>query len=866
MPDQIEIQKPPAGPAPAPPEGGIALPPNLPLMPLRDVVLFPGIIHPLSVGREKSLALVQQAVMTDRLFAAALQKQPDQDDPSFDDIHHVGCVVRILKLIRMPDETQTVVVQALARIRLKGLTQTDPFLRADVEPLPDVVEPSKELDALVVTARELMRQVIELSPRIPSEAAGVVNSIQSPTHLADFIAANLSIDSQRKQALLEEPNVTQRLRTVTRLMQHEIEVLKLANRIQTETRDRIEERQREHYLREQLKSIQEALGEKDEKTVLLEQLRADLDAAGMPEEVRREAERELRRLEAMPVAAPDFNVVRTYLEYLAELPWQKRTEDRLDLAEAERILQRDHYGLEEPKKRILEYLAVRKLRRDLRGPILCFVGPPGVGKTSLGQSIARAMGRKFVRMSLGGMRDEAEIRGHRRTYVGAMPGRIILELRKCGVNNPVFMLDEIDKLGRDWHGDPTSALLEVLDPAQNSTFTDHYLDVPFDLSSVFFIGTANLLDPIPPALKDRLEVIRLPGYVEEEKLAIARRYLVPRQRREHGLTAKQVRFTQGGLRTLIRHYTHEAGVRELERQIAAVCRAVARRIVQGRKTAVVVRADTVADLLGPERYLPEVKLRTSVPGVATGLAWTPAGGDILFVEATMMPGKGELALTGQLGEVMKESVQAALSYVRSRAQAWGIDPEVFSKNDLHVHVPAGATPKDGPSAGLTVFTALTSLLTGISVRSNVAMTGEITLRGLVLPVGGVKEKVLAAKRAGIRTVILPERNRKDIEDIRPDIRRDMTFHYVARVEEALPLALTNGRLPWLGSGKAAAKGAEATAKGKAGGKVKTGAKAKTAGRDGGSQGGPSASKPRAARSRSARRKRSAAGGRKGRGG
>ncbi|MBL7140771.1 MAG: endopeptidase La [Planctomycetes bacterium] len=794
LPDQIRIQK--------PPETGEAqgdetppLPQNLPVMPLRDTVLFPGIIQPLTVGRPRSLALVQEAAMGDRLFAAMLQNDAAEEEPPFDRVADVGCAVRILKLVRMPDETQSVIIQAVSRIRAEHLTQSEPFYRVDCAPMPDIVREGEELDALIRSARDLMMRVIELSPRIPQEGAAVLASIESPGHLADFIAANLNLSTEQKQELLEEPRVDRRLRAVTRLMQREIQVLELASKIQSQTRGRIEESQREHYLREQLKSIQEELGEKDEKTALVEQLRADMDETGMPDEVRTEADRELRRLEAMPSYAPDFNVIRTYLEYLAELPWQRRTDDRINLTEAERILDHDHYGLEEPKKRILEYLAVRKLRATLRGPILCFVGPPGVGKTSLGQSIARAMGRKFVRMSLGGMRDEAEIRGHRRTYVGAMPGRIILELRKAAVNNPVFMLDEVDKLGADWRGDPTSALLEVLDPEQNSTFTDHYLDVPFDLSSVLFIGTANLLDPIPPALKDRLEVIRLPGYVEEEKLAIAHRYLVPRQRKDHGLKAKQIRFTKTGLRQMIRYYTHEAGVRELERQIAAACRAVARRITQGKTGGVAVKAANVSDLLGPERYLPDVKLRTSTPGVATGLAWTPAGGDILFIEATVMPGTGKLTLTGQLGDVMKESVQAALSYVRSRANQWDIDPATFRKNDLHVHVPAGATPKDGPSAGITVFTALTSLLTGRSVRSDVALTGEITLRGLVLPVGGVKEKVLAAKRAGIHTVILPERNRNDIEDIPKDIRKDMTFHYVHSVEDALPLALSDGRKP-----------------------------------------------------------------------
>ncbi|HUU93768.1 MAG TPA: endopeptidase La [Phycisphaerae bacterium] len=795
MPNSIKIKKPPSETAIARPEESAVVPENLPVMPIRETVLFPGIIQPLTVGRERSLALVQDAVMGDRIFAVMAQQDAAEEEPPFARMYHVGCAVRILKLVRLPDENQTVIVQAIGRIRAEELAQEDPYYRADVVPMPDVTERGTELDALVISARELISRVIELSPRIPQEAIAVVASIESAGQLADFIAANLSLDVPQKQALLEEPRVVERLRTATDLMQREIEVLELASKIQSDARGRIEETQREYYLREQLKSIQDELGEKDEKTILIEQLRSDLDATGMPDEVRTESERELKRLEAMPIHAPDFNVVRTYLEYLAEMPWTKSTPDRLDLVKAEEILEHDHYGLAEPKKRILEFLAVRKLKANLRGPILCFVGPPGVGKTSLGRSIARAMARKFIRISLGGMRDEAEIRGHRRTYVGALPGRIILELRKCGVNNPVFMLDEVDKLGSDWRGDPTSALLEVLDPEQNFSFTDHYLDVPFDLSKVLFIATANMLDPVPPALKDRLEVINLAGYVEEEKLAIAKRYLVPRQRREHGMSARQIAFTQGALRQIIRYYTHEAGVRNLERAIAGVCRGVARQLGQGTAKGAAIKVADVAEFLGAERYLPDVKLRTSTPGVATGLAWTPAGGDILFVEATSMPGSGRLALTGQLGGVMKESAQAALSYIRSRADRWGIDAKTFRKSDLHIHVPAGATPKDGPSAGITLFAALTSLLTDNSIRSDVAMTGEITLRGLVLPVGGVKEKVLAAKRAGIKTVVLPERNRKDVEEIPKDIRRDMRFHYVEKVEEVLPLVLTDGRAP-----------------------------------------------------------------------
>jgi len=792
VPEEVKIQKPPIEVPGQRPDEGPAVPPTLPIMPIRETVLFPGIVQPLTVGRKRSLALVQDAVMGDRMFAVITQKDAGQEEPGVDDLYAVGCAVRVLKLVRLPDDTQTVIVQATARVRIEKMVQTDPYFRAEVAAVTDVLDQTTELDALVVTARRLISRIIELSPRIPQEAVAVVSSIEAPGQLADFIAANMNIEVPKKQGLLEEPRVAERLRAATHLMQREIEVLELASKIQSDARGRIEETQREYYLREQLKSIQKELGDKDEKSALVDQLRADIEAAGMPRKVREEAERELRRLEAMPVHAPDFNVVRTYLEYMIEMPWSKSTGDRLDLTAAEKILNHDHYGLAQPKKRILEFLAVRKLRSNIRGPILCFVGPPGVGKTSLGQSIARAMGRKFVRISLGGVRDEAEIRGHRRTYVGALPGRIIMELRKCAVNNPVFMLDEVDKLSQDWHGDPTSALLEVLDPEQNHSFTDHYLDVPFDLSRVLFIATANMLDPVPPALKDRLEVINLAGYVEEEKLAIATRYLVPRQRREHGLRTGQIQFTPGALRHMARYYTHEAGVRNLERQIAAICRGVARRVSQGRSARVRITETSVSEFLGPEQFLPEVKLRTSRPGVATGLAWTPVGGDILFVEATSMPGSGKLLLTGQLGDVMKESAQAALSYIRSRAGRWGIPPAVFRKRDVHVHVPAGATPKDGPSAGITIFSALMSLLTNRSVKSNVAMTGEITLRGLVLPIGGVKEKVLAAKRAGIDEVILPDRNRKDVLEIPKNARKDMTFRYIREMEQVLPLALNSG--------------------------------------------------------------------------
>jgi ATP-dependent Lon protease len=768
--------------------------PSLPLMPLRNLVIFPGMIQSLAVGRPKSLALTQQAALSpEKIFLVAAQRDTEEEDPPFGALYHVACTVRILKLLKMPDGTQTTVVQGIARAKILGVVQTDPFFVARFSLLQDQIEPGKQLDALVLSARQLVTRMAGLSSQVPDEAAVVVNNLTDPGQIADFVVANLNYDADRKQQFLEELDVRRRLEKATELMGQEIEVLELARKIQTDVKTNIDKTQRDYFLREQMKAIQTELGVEDERGRVVTDLKARLDKAGLPEAVRKEADRELQRLEAMPVQAPDFSVSRTYLEYLADLPWNRSTGGSVNLRQAERILDADHYGLAKVKKRILEFLAVNRLKGDMKGPILCLVGPPGVGKTSLGRSVARATGRRFVRISLGGVRDEAEIRGHRRTYVGALPGRIIQELRKAEANDPVFMLDEIDKLGADFRGDPTSALLEVLDPEQNSSFTDHYLDVPFDLSKVMFITTANILDPVPAALLDRMEVIYLPGYTEVEKLHIARRYLVPRTLANNGLKPANLHIHDDALRAIIRHYTREAGVRNLEREIAAICRSVARVVAERRRRKpgpTVVRAADVESYLGPPQVMPETAERTKVPGVATGLGWTPMGGDILFIEATSMAGgSGNLIVTGQIGNVMRESAQTAFSYVRSRAADFGLDPASLLKRDVHVHVPAGAIPKDGPSAGIAILTAMVSLFSGRVVRSDVAMTGEITLRGMILPVGGIKEKILAAARAGIRTVILPEQNKKDLAEVAQDIRDKMKFLLVRRMEEVIPLAL-----------------------------------------------------------------------------
>jgi ATP-dependent Lon protease len=767
----------------------VKIPQVLPILPLRNTVIFPGQILPLSVGREKSVRIVEEAMRGNKLIVLVAQRDPKTDDPTPDDLYRWGSIGLIVKVFKMPDGTQSVMVQGLLRAKVLEYTQTDPYLKALVQAHADRQAEGVEVEALMVNLKGLFQKVAELAPYLSPEHAILVANTDDPGRLADVITWNLNIPTSEKQSVLEIVDVRERLERVTVLLTKELQVLELSSKIQSEVQGEISKSQREYYLREQLKAIKRELGEEDERTAEVNELRKRIEEAKMPDEVRDVALKELDRLAKMPPAAAEYTVSRTYLDWLIELPWNKFTEDNLDVPAAEKVLDEDHYDLEKVKKRILEYLAVRKLKNDMRGPILCFVGPPGVGKTSLGKSIARALGRKFVRMSLGGVRDEAEIRGHRRTYIGALPGRIIQGIKKAGSSNPVFMLDEIDKVGMDFRGDPSAALLEVLDPEQNYSFSDHYLEVAYDLSKVLFIATANLADPIPPALRDRMEILELPGYTDEDKLHIAQRFLIPRQLDEHGLTAEQLQFEPEAIQHIINSYTREAGVRNLEREIASVCRGVAREIVEGKTTSKVITKDDIFTYLGPIKFFSEVAERTSRPGVATGLAWTPSGGDILFIEATRMPGKGSMTLTGQLGDVMKESAQIALSYVRSKAEELKIPGEFFDKTDIHVHVPAGAIPKDGPSAGVAILTALVSLLTNRQVRPDLAMTGEITLRGLVLPVGGIKEKVLAARRAGIKHVILPDKNEKDLEEIPEHVRKALHFHFVKEMEEVIKIAL-----------------------------------------------------------------------------
>ncbi|MDP7636933.1 MAG: endopeptidase La [Phycisphaerae bacterium] len=773
-------------------DAGIVVPPELAVLPVRNMVLFPGTVIPLAIGRDRSRHLIETVLPEQKVIVTVCQKDVEVEDPTSDDLYQVGTAVAVVKLLRLEGGNQSIIVHAMSRVRIKQWLGREPFFQARVSVLQETHTPSTEALALEVNARNLAARVVELSPSIPQEAAMVINNIEEPGALADFLAANLQMELSVKQRLLEETEVTERLRQVGVAIQEQLNVLELSQKIQGRVKDSIDKSQQQYFLQEQLKQIQKELGQTDDKTIEIEDLRERIDAAGMAEAIKSEASRELGRLEKIPTASPEYNVIRTYLDWITEVPWSKATKDKLDVNRARRILNQDHYDLEKVKRRILEYLAVRKLAPESRGPILCFVGPPGVGKTSLGQSIARALGRRFIRMSLGGMRDEAELRGHRRTYIGAMPGRIVQEIRKAGTNNPVFMLDELDKVGADFRGDPTSALLEVLDPAQNSTFQDHYLNVPYDLSKVLFIGTANYMAPVSPALRDRMEVIELPGYTQREKMHIAQKYLVKRQLSENGLTAGLARWTAPAIQSIISNYTREAGVRELERQIGTICRSVAAEVVAGKTRSRTITAGLVAKLLGPAKYESELALRASVPGVVTALAYTPTGGDIIFIEATGYPAfsrKGTLTLTGQIGEVMRESAQAALSLIKSSADKLGIDGRDVAGLDIHVHVPAGAVPKDGPSAGIAMFIALTSLLTNRAVRPDVAMTGEITLRGLVLPIGGVKQKVLGAKLAGIKTVILPDRNRKDMPDVPSEAKKGMKFRFVKNVNEVLKIAL-----------------------------------------------------------------------------
>ncbi len=763
------------------------------VLPVTELVLFPHLVVPVSIGEEPSTKLVDDALAGDKKMAVMTRIPGSTDDDQPGEFYQVGTLCQILKMLRMPDGGIHLLIQGLSRVVVDSVTQSSPYVRASVTPVQEQDEPqTPEMEALKRSVAELFGKIVAASGQLPDELGAAVLNIGHGGRLADFVASNINVAASERQSVLEAFALPSRLRIVSNLLQKELQVLELRSKIETETRSELEKTQRDYYLREQLKTIRKELGEEDDRAREVRELRDSIEAAGMPKHTREAAERELDRLSKMPPGMAEYTVSRTYLDWLCALPWSVATKDKLDCARAARVLDRDHYDLEKVKERIVEYLAVLQLTDSARGPILCFVGPPGTGKTSLGRSIAAALGRKFVRMSLGGVRDEAEIRGHRRTYVGALPGRILQGMRRAGSNNPVFMLDEIDKLGVDFRGDPSAALLEVLDPEQNNAFQDNYLEVTFDLSCVMFITTANVLHTIPPALLDRMEVLELPGYTEEEKLEIARRYLVPRQLRENGLSTRNLRFRISGLREIIRSYTREAGLRNLEREIAAVCRKVAREVAGGASTLNVVGKRTAQQYLGPPRYFPESAGVQNEVGVATGLAWTAAGGELLFVEASRMPGSKTMRLTGQLGDVMKESAQAALSYLRSRTDRIGVPEDFFEKSDLHVHVPAGAIPKDGPSAGVAIVTSLASLLTGRPVRRDVAMTGEITLTGKVLPVGGIRQKILAASRARLNTVILPRQNVKDLADVPQEIRARMAFEFVDDVDEVLKLALADG--------------------------------------------------------------------------
>ena len=792
---------------PMPPElqrndGQPSIPEELPILPLRNTVAFPFTVLPLTVGIPRSVKLINEAMEGNRIIGLVAMKDPSIELPGPDEVYTVGTVAQILKVVKAPDDSLQVVVQGLERFKIDYWTATQPYLKARIQVAPDIGDTdSVEIEALRRTLIDLAQKFVQYMPNIPDEVVEFLERVDDPRYLTYLLASNARIDMEDAQKLLEEDDLAKKMRLLVKLLSRELEVLELGQKIQSEAREELEKAQREFFLRQQLKAIQRELGEEDEQQREIEEYRQKIEAAGMTEEAKKEALRELARMEKMPPQAAEYWVIKTYLDWLVELPWNKLTEDNLDIEHARQVLDEDHYDLEKVKERILEYLAVRKLvkergieanpeERGAAGAILCFVGPPGVGKTSLGKSIARALGRKFTRMSLGGVRDEAEIRGHRRTYIGAMPGRIIQAIKRVGTRNPVFMLDEVDKIGADWRGDPSSALLEVLDPMQNHAFRDHYLDVDFDLSEVFWIATANILDTIPPALLDRMEVIRLDGYTEYEKIKIAEGYLIPRQMKNNGLREEEIEFTEDALRLIIREYTREAGVRNLEREIGSICRKVAVKVAAGEITEKeVITPEKVREYLGRPRFFFDAAERVERPGVATGVAWTPTGGDILFIEATRMRGKGNLILTGQLGDVMKESAQIALSYVRSKAKDFGIDEEVFEHSDIHVHVPAGAIPKDGPSAGVTMVTAIVSLLTNRPVRADVAMTGEITLRGKVLPIGGVKQKVLAAHRAGLKCVILPRRNEPDLEDVPEEVRKEMNFVLVDEIEEVIQHAL-----------------------------------------------------------------------------
>lgn len=770
------------------------IPEIIPILPVFDIALFPKMVLPLVVNHKSAIKLIDDAMSGNRIIGVLLSRKPNAEtEYSTDDLHAVGSLAMILKMAKSENNKVQLMVQGLGRYKINEFTTDDPYLRARIETVNDVDSNDKQTKALMTNALNLYQKIIELSPGLPPEIGEMANTIPDPGTLADMITSTVNSSIEDKQAVLELQNVKQRLKKVTKTLNYQLEILEMGTKIQSQVKEDMSSKQKEYYLRQQMKAIQDELGESEEGSTEIEEYKVKIIEKNLPEEAAKEANRELKRLARMHPSSSEYSVVMTYLDWITSLPWDENTEDNLNIAAAKKILDRDHFGLDKAKKRIIEYLSVRKLKPDSKGPILCLFGPPGTGKTSLGMSIARALDRKFIRLALGGMKDEAEIRGHRRTYVGALPGRVIQGIRRCGSNNPVVVLDEIDKVGNSFQGDPSSALLEVLDPEQNFSFSDHYLDVPFDLSKVMFITTANVLHTIPPALRDRLEILELSGYTEEEKIKIANKYLIPKQRKEHGLNANQLTITKGATRLLISGYTREAGLRNLEREIASVCRGVASMVAQEEAEAVSINVDNISDFLGQVKFTRETSARVTSPGIVLGLAWTPAGGEILYIEATVMRGAKGLQLTGQLGSVMKESASTALSFIRSNAKNFGIDDEVFRNIDIHIHVPSGAIPKDGPSAGVTMLTAIISAITGRALRQKLAMSGEITLRGQVLAVGGVKEKILAAHRAGVKTIILPKWNEKDLEDIPDNVAQSITFHFIDRMDEVLNLAFERRR-------------------------------------------------------------------------
>jgi ATP-dependent Lon protease len=772
-------------------QGEVEIPSVLPVLPLKETVVFPQSVSPLAIGQERSIKLVDDVVAGERILALVTVHNPDVEQPGWDDLHEVGTAAVVHKMIRVPDGTLRILVQGVGRVVLERRVQDDPYLVGEFSEVPDVVEESPELEALTRSVQNEFSRLISLVPYLPAELELAAANVDDPSALSHLVASTLRLKTEEKQRLLEEANVAARLREILAILGRELEVVELGSKIQSQVQSEMEKGQREFFLRQQLKAIQDELGEGDEQQAEINELREQVEEKNLPEDVRKAVDRELARLEKLPSAAAEYGVIRTYLDWIISLPWNETTEDNLDLERARQILDEDHYDLEKVKERILEYLAVSKLKNDLSGPILCFVGPPGVGKTSLGQSIAHTVGRKFVRLSVGGVRDEAEIRGHRRTYIGAMPGTIIRSLRDAETKNPVLLIDEIDKMGADFRGDPASAMLEVLDPEQNKNFRDHYLDLPFDLSKVLFICTANQLETIPPPLLDRMDVIQLSGYTEDEKLGIARKYLVPKQLEAHGLTDERLAIGEDALRVVIREYTREAGVRNLERRIADLCRKAAREIAEGRTEQIEVDEARTRSWLGPRRFPSDPRKRTADPGVATGLAYTPVGGDVLFIEATAYPGKGRLTITGQLGEVMQESAQAALSWVRAHATELGVDENWFAEHDVHIHVPAGAVPKDGPSAGITMATAIASLVRNEPVAEDVGMTGEITLTGQVLPIGGLREKVLAAQRYGLKRIVVPRDNEPDLEELPEETKQELDFILVDSIEDVFEVAFSD---------------------------------------------------------------------------